>query len=755
VPGDVVQLRAGDRIPADARVVQAVNLAIDEAALTGESAPVEKTIDALADAALPLGDRTNMTYAGTLVTRGRGQAMVVTTGMSTEFGRIARMVQTVETGRTPLQINLDRLGATLGKAALVVVALVVVIGLTRGLPVMEMFMFGIALAVAVVPEALPAVVTISLAIGVRRMVRRNALVRRLPIVETLGGTSVICSDKTGTLTKNEMTVRQVFAEDRLFELSGAGYDPTGEILDDGRPVAPPPAVLALLQAGVQASDARVQSREGRWYVEGDPTEAALVVAATKAGLSPSDLGEREPRVAEIPFTSERRKMTTLHKTPAGVMAYLKGAAEEVLQACTRQAQAQQEVHLTDAGRERIRSVEQRMAGEGLRVLAVARKSGASLETAEREMTLLGLVAMMDPPRPEAGPAVQVCEAAGIRPVMITGDHPLTARTIASELGILGDRRVMTGRELESTSDENLQREVADIAVYARVSPLDKLRVVTAWQRRGQVVAMTGDGVNDAPALKKADVGIAMGIAGTDVSKEAAGMTLLDDNFATIVAAVEEGRIVFGNIRKYLTYLLSSNVGEIVLLAGAVIAGLPMPLSAVQILYVNLATDGLPALALAVDPPEQDLMQRHPRDPRVGIFTRPVVIMVLAGGLWSALVNVTLFTWLLQRGRPLPEVMAMTFVSLVLIQFFKAYNYRSDHISVFRRPFANRWLNISIAWELALLFAILYVPFLQRAFGTFSFAPSDWAIAATLAFSVVPVLEAVKWMTRRGWFGEVA
>jgi Ca2+-transporting ATPase len=754
VPGDVVQLRAGDRIPADARVVQAVNLSIDEAALTGESAPVEKTIDALADAALSLGDRTNMTYAGTLVTRGRGQAMVVTTGMSTEFGRIARMVETVEAGRTPLQINLDRLGATLGKAALAVVALVVVIGLSRGLPVIEMFMFGIALAVAVVPEALPAVVTISLAIGVRRMVRRNALVRRLPIVETLGGTSVICSDKTGTLTKNEMTVRQVFAEDRLFELSGAGYDPTGEILDERRPVAPPPAVIALMQAGVQASDARVLSREGRWYVEGDPTEGALVVAATKAGLSPSDLVEREPRVAEIPFTSERRKMTTLHKTPAGVVAYLKGAAEEVLQACTRQAQSQHEVQLTDAGRERIRSVEQRMAGEGLRVLAVARKSDASLETAEREMTLLGLVAMMDPPRPEARPAVQVCEAAGIRPVMITGDHPLTARTIASELGILGDRRVMTGRELESTSDENLDRDVAGIAVYARVSPADKLRVVSAWQRRGQIVAMTGDGVNDAPALKRADVGIAMGIAGTDVSKEAAGMTLLDDNFATIVAAVEEGRIVFGNIKKYLMYLLSCNVGEIVLLAGSVIAGFPLPLTAVQVLYVNLATDGLPALALAVDPPERDLMRRRPRDPRVGIFTRPVVTMLLVAGLWSGLVNITLFTTLLRNGRPLEEVMALTFVSLVIIQFFNAYNCRSDRLSVFRNPFANRWLNLAVAWELLLLAVIIYVPFFHRPFGTFSFTPADWLLTVVLAFSIVPVLEVVKWMARRGWLGEL-
>jgi P-type Ca2+ transporter type 2C len=674
--------------------------------------------------------------------------------MSTEFGHVARLVETVEASRTPLQENLDRLGATLGKAALVVVALVVAIGLARGLPVMEMFMFGIALAVAVVPEALPAVVTISLAIGVRRMVKRNALVRRLPIVETLGSTSVICTDKTGTVTRNEMTVRQVLAGDHLLELSGAGYEPTGEVLEAGRIVEPSPDLHALLRAGVLASDARLVSRDSRWQVEGDPTEGALLVAATKAGLNPADLNDQEPRVAEIPFTSERRRMTTLHTTPAGVVAYSKGAADEVLATCISQLRSGGDVPLTPSSRERISSIEQRMAGEGLRVLAIARKSGASVQDAESEMTLLGLVAMMDPPRTEARAAVQVCVAAGIRPVMITGDHPLTARTVASELGMLENRRVVSGRDLAAMTDADLERNVTDIAVYARVSPADKLRVVTAWQNRGQVVAMTGDGVNDAPALKKADVGIAMGITGTDVSREAAGMTLLDDNFATIVAAVEEGRIVFGNIKKYLMYLLSCNVGEIVLLAGAVIAGFPLPLSAVQILYVNLATDGLPALALAVDPPEGDLMRRRPRDPRVGIFTRPVVMMLLAGGLWSGLVNIALFTWLLRSGRALPEVMAMTFVTLVLIQFFNAYNCRSDRLSVVRQPFANRWLNVAVAWEIALLVVILYVPFFQRAFGTFSLTAGDWMVTVALAFSIVPALEAVKWMARRRWFGEL-
>ena len=755
VPGNVVVLRAGDRVPADVRLTQAINLAVDEAALTGESEPARKSIGPFDDPRLPLGDRRNMVYAGTMAVHGRGQGAVVSTGMSTEFGRIARMVDTVEIARTPLQENLDRLGGTLGKAALVVVGLVVIIGLLRGLPVIEMFMFGIALAVAVVPEALPAVVTISLAIGVRRMVKRNALVRRLPIVETLGSTSVICSDKTGTLTRNEMTVRQLFADERLLEVTGAGYDAKGEVLDAGRGIEPPDSVRALLAAGVLASDARLVSRDGRAQVEGDPTEGALVVAALKAGLDPGALNEREPRVSEIPFTSERRRMTTVHQTPEeGTIAYSKGAAEEVLAGCTRQLRSGRDVELTPSDRERIRAVEQRMAAGGLRVLAVARRAGATVEEPESGMTLLGLVAMMDPPRPEARAAVRTCEAAGIRAVMITGDHPLTAGAVAREVGLLTDGRVVSGRDLEAMSDADLERDVAGIAVYARVSPADKLRVVTAWQKRGDVAAMTGDGVNDAPALKKADVGIAMGIAGTDVSKEAAGMTLLDDNFATIVAAVEEGRIVFGNIKKYLMYLLSCNVGEIVLLAGAVIAGLPLPLTAVQILYVNLATDGLPALALAVDPPEPDLMRRKPRNPRVGIFTRPVVAMLLAAGLWSGVVNITLFTWALREGRPLEEVMALTFVALVLIQFFNAYNCRSDRLSIFRHPFANRWLNMAVAWEVALLIAIAYVPFLQRAFGTFSFSAADWLLTAALAGSIVPVIEGVKWMARRGWFGDL-
>ena len=755
VRGDVVLLRAGDRVPADVRLTHAMSLAVDESPLTGESTAVEKTTAVLHDRQLSLGDRTNMAYSGTMVVNGRGQAVVVATGMSTEFGQIARLVDTVETSRTPLQENLDSLGATLGKAALVVVALVVAVGLARGQQLIQMFMFGIALAVAVVPEALPAVVTISLAIGVRRMVRRNALVRRLPVVETLGSTSVICSDKTGTLTRNEMTVRQMDAGGALFEVTGVGYEPAGQFLEGGREVSAPDSLRALLRAAVLASDARLVKRDDRWQIEGDPTEGALVVAAVKAGLDPAALNDAEPRTGEIPFTSERRRMTTLHATGTGTIAYSKGAAEEVMAGCAAYATGSSPVPLTEELRQSVRAAEQRMASQGLRVLAVAVKPGASDADAETAMILLGLIGMLDPPRAEARAAVETCEIAGITPVMITGDHPLTATTVARELGMLKERRVVTGRDLETLGDQDLERRVDEIGVYARVSPSDKLRIVRAWQSRGRVVAMTGDGVNDAPALKKADVGIAMGIAGTDVSKEAAGMTLLDDNFSTIVAAVEEGRIVFGNIKKYLMYLLSCNVGEIVLLAGAVIAGFPPPLAAVQILYVNLATDGLPALALAVDPPEPDLMRRSPRDPRSGIFTRPVVSILLAAGLWSALAIIAVFIWEIRTGRPLEEVMALTFVSLVLIQFFNAYNCRSDRASVFTRPFANRWLNLAVMWELVLLGAIVYVPFLQQAFGTFAFSWEDWAVTLAVGVSIVPVVEAVKWLSRRGSLGELA
>ncbi len=448
-------------------------------------------------------------------------------------------------------------------------------------------------------------------------------------------------------------------------------------------------------------------------------------------------------------------MITLHASPGGVVAYAKGAPEIILASCTRQVAASGETRLDDADQEAVLASARSMASDALRVLAVASKPDATAESAESGLTFLGLVGMIDPPRPEAQAAIQTCRQAGIRPVMITGDHPLTAQAVASELGLLTNGRVVIGAQLEEMTDADLAREVEHIEVYARVSPAHKLRIVTALQRNGHCVAMTGDGVNDAPALKKADIGVAMGITGTDVTKEAAAMMLTDDNFASIVAAVEEGRGVFGNVKKYLMYLLAANTGEMILLGGSALLGLPLPLSAVQILYVNLATDGLPALALAMDPPERDLMSRPPRNPRTGIFTRPVVTLMLAGGLWSALVNFGVFTWALNSGRGVAEAMTLTFVTLVLTEFFKAYSYRSDRHSVLNRPFANKWLNLAILWEVSLLMLILYVPFFNEAFGTFGLPLADWMRVAGLAATVMPVLEAVKWMGRRGWFGALA
>ena len=672
------------------------------------------------------------------------------------------MLKTVRTSKTPLQVNLDKVGRILGQAALVIVLIVVALGLYRGQPLLEMFIFGIALAVAVVPEALPAVVTISLAIGVQRMVKRNALIRRLPAVETLGSVSVICSDKTGTLTKDEMTVRKIFVAGRMIEVSGSGYEPHGRFSLKGNLIEPSQSLTVLLTAAALASDAYLQGTvDGGsssadvfdWQVKGDPTEGALVVAAAKAGLDKAELDARFPRIGEIPFTSETKRMTTLHASNGDAIAYAKGAPEIILDGCNRLLTEHGEMELTDAAEEIIVAAAGQMAGEALRVLALASKPSATLQNAEQGMIFLGLVGMIDPPRPEAKTSIEICIRAGIKPVMITGDHPLTAQAIARELGLLKDDRLLTGSDLDAMSEDELEAQVERIDLYARVSPAHKLRVVAALQNKGHVVAMTGDGVNDAPALKKADIGVAMGLTGTDVSKEAASMTLIDDNFASIVAAVEEGRGVFDNIKKYLMFLLSCNIGEIGLMVGTSVVGLPLPLSAVQLLYVNLATDGLPALALAVDPPEGDLMRRAPRDPRIGIFTRPVVALMLTGGLWSALVNLALFSWALSTGHNIHEAMTMTFISLVLIEFLKAYSFRSERHSLMIRPFANKWLNLAITWELGLLLIVVCTPVLQQVFGTVSLPWQRWAIVVGAASTVLPVLELGKAMVRRGWFGK--
>ena len=542
----------------------------------------------------------------------------------------------------------------------------------------------------------------------------------------------------------------------MLQVSGRGYEPQGKFSLNGTEVEPIEPILVLMRAAALSSDARLERNEtgDKWEIKGDPTEGALVVLAAKAGLDKTELDAQFSRVSEIPFSAETKRMITLHETPDGVTAYAKGAPEVIVQSCEFELTAEGKKPMDEARRAEVLEVAREMAGEALRVLAVARKRDTSPDAADKDMTLLGLVGMIDPPRREARPAVHECEQAGIKVIMITGDHPLTAKAVAQELGISKNGQIVAGPELESMDDAELERVMESIEVCARVSPAHKLRIVTALQKRGQIVAMTGDGVNDAPALKKADIGIAMGITGTDVSKEAAAMTLTDDNFASIVAAVEEGRGIFSNIKKYLMYLLSSNVGEIGLMAGATLAGLPLPLSAVQILYVNLATDGLPALALAVDPPEEDLMQRPPRDPSTGIFTRPVVMLMLVGGLWSTIVNLSLFVWALNSGRSVQEAMTMTFVSLVLIQFFKAYNFRSDRHSVLRHPFANKWLNLAIIWELIMLALIVYVPILERTFGTFGLTLRDWLIIIAAAFTVSPVLEFAKWIERRGWFGKL-
>jgi len=755
VPGDIIILRTGDKIAADARLIEAVNLKTSEAALTGESTPVEKK-DSVIGGEAPVGDRGNMVYMGTAVIDGRGSAIVTATGMTTEFGKIAGLLQAVNAERTPLEINLDRTGKWIAIGALALCFVLAGLGVLREHEILEMVIWGIALAVAAVPEALPAVVAISLSLGVRRMAKRHALIRRLPAVETLGSTTFICSDKTGTLTQGKMTVRRLYADGGAIDVSGVGYEPEGGFSVGGKPleVESESALERLLLIGALCNDTALNASGRVWEVSGDPTEGSLLVSAAKAGLWPEELNRRFPRIGEIPFSSERKRMTTVHRASEGSVAYSKGAPELVLDSCRYIYADGRERELTDKDREKIIAAGRGMLAEALRVLGLAYKrldDGEISESIERDMVFTGLAGMIDPPRPEVKKAIERCRQAGVRSVMITGDHKTTAVAIARELGLLKEGLALTGVELDALSQAELEEMAERIEVYARVSPAHKLRVVEALAKKGHVVAMTGDGINDAPALKKADIGIAMGITGTDVTTEAADMVLTDDNFASIVAAIEEGRGIFSNIKKYLMYLLSSNIGEILLMAGAILfgpwLGLPVgaiPLVAIQILWVNLATDGLPAIALSVDPPDPDLMKQKPRPRGQGIFTREVVTLMVVGGVWSFLVNLGVFKWALDAGRGMLEAQALCFLTLVVIQFFKAYNFRSDKQSLFKiGVFKNKWLNIAIPWEIALLVVIVYVPALQPSFHTFPLSGFDWLIVVLLAATVFPVLELTK------------
>jgi len=764
VPGDIILLQTGDRIPADSRLTEAVNLKIDEAPLTGESVSVGKKTEIISGD-VPVADRKNMAYMGTTVVYGRGKAIVAATGMATEFGKIAVMLQEVKPPPTPLQLSLDKIGKILGIACLAICAVVAGVGILVGMfsHILEAFIWGVSLAVAAVPEALPAVTTICLALGVQRMVKRHALVRRLPAVETLGCTTFICSDKTGTLTQNEMTVRKIYAHDRTIDVGGAGYEPEGSFYLNDTAITPQdePHLLRLLTAAMLCNDAHLIDTNGVWQVKGDPTEGALTVVAAKAGIKAQEL--ITPRIAEVPFSSERKRMTTIHDTPQGIMAYSKGAPEIILDSCTRIYSEGTERELTEQDRGRIVQVNQEMAAGALRVLGLAYKSLADkkqgseiVEGVEEEMVWLGLVGMIDPPREEVKGAVKLCDQAGIKSVMITGDHKLTAVAIAKELGILKEQGVaLTGAEVDKLSDEEFEALVGKIDVYARVSPAHKLRVIEALQGKGHVVAMTGDGVNDAPALKKADIGVAMGITGTDVSKEAGAMILTDDNFASIVAAAEEGRNIFANIRKYLLYLLSCNIGEVLLMLIAFVIGTAtglykiVPLIALQILVVNLVTDGLPALALAVEPGEPGIMQRPPRDPRRSIFDKPMVSYLLGIGFWTMLASLGVFLWALNSGRSPVEAQCLCFITLVSVELFNCFNCRSERLSIFRIGFfGNKWLLAAVVSSWAIAVAIIYLPFFQGPFHTYAMSLQDWGIVLLAGLSILIPVEIAKLIMER-------
>jgi Ca2+-transporting ATPase len=736
VPGDLMVLASGDKVAADARVIGSFNLETQEAALTGESLPVEKIAEPLPEKTI-LPERRNMVFSGTIVTSGRGEAVVTGTGMGTEIGRIATLIQEVQHEATPLQQKLDQLGKWLGIVTLIIAAVVFAVGVLEGGDVLEFLIVAVSLAVAAVPEGLPAVVTISLAIGTTRMLRRHVLVRKLPSVETLGSTTVICTDKTGTLTVNQMTVRKVYVDGQVVEVTGSGYEPRGDFRSQGQPVAGAGLEL-LLRIGALNNDAELRSGK----VMGDPTEGALLVSAAKAGLLQDDLVFKYPRVEEIGFSSERKMMTTLHQVEGGLVAYAKGAPEVLIGRCARIRTGDQVRPLTAVDREQILATNVTLARQALRVLAFAYKPDPG-ERPEEDLVFAGLQGMIDPPREEVKEAVARCRSAGIRTVMITGDHEITAQAVASEIGIEG--RSLTGAELQEMPE--LDAVVEEVAIYARVNPEHKIKIVEALQKRGHIVAMTGDGVNDAPALKKANIGVAMGLTGTDVAKEASAMILTDDNFASIVNAVEEGRAIYDNIKKYVYYLLSSNLGEVLTIFVAMILGMPLPVLAIMILWINLVTDGAPALALSVDPPDPHLMDRRPRPPQERIITGSMQVQMILGGTLMMVGTLLVFA-AYHPDTDLPRAQTMAFNTLMMFQMFNVLNSRSERSSVFRvGVFRNRWLVLAIASSILLQLAVIYTP-LSRFFKTVPVSAQDWLVVVLVSSSILVAMEIFKVVAAR-------
>jgi len=783
VPGDVVILETGNYIPADVRLIESVNLRVEEASLTGESVAVGKDARDILPAGTGLGDQHNMAFMSTVITYGRGLGLVVATGMDTEIGKIAEMIQSYEEEPTPLQVKLDQLGRTLGIITLAICALVGIIGIVRdtqlavlfsqgfaayfGLEetipkLIEMFMVAVSLAIAAVPEGLPAVVTIALAIGMQEMARRNALIRKLPAVETLGSATAICSDKTGTLTQNEMTGVQMYVDRSLLTITGEGYKPDGEFRDSGEVVGLGgyPGMRLLLRAGLLCNDARLEqvSENGsvQWRIAGDPTEGAFVVAAAKAGYVKNELGLEYPRLSEIPFDSERKRMTTFHPDPryGGFVAYMKGAPDVVLGLCDRILEDGRMRPLTDERRSNILDQNEALAANALRVLGVAFRPLENVpenpqpEDSERGFIFIGLLGMIDPARPEVAAAIKIARHAGIETIMITGDYPNTAVAIGKEIGLLhDDDRALTGAQLDQMDEGELEQIIEDVAVYARVSPQHKVEIVDALKSKGHIVAMTGDGVNDAPALKRANIGVAMGITGTDVSKETAEMVLTDDNYASIVSAIEQGRVIYSNIRKFVYYLLSCNMAEITILLVAMLAGAPLPLVPIQLLVLNLITDGAPALALGVEKGDPDIMDQPPRPVNQPIINRDMVIGIAVQTVAISLVVLTAFQIGMTAGETHARTMA--FATLSISELLRAYTSRSERYSLWAIGiFGNKWMQWAVLLSLAVLLAIIYMPFLQPLFDTSYLSPQDWLTMLPLILVPSVAAEVNKWVLRR-------